>query len=119
MVPERSPYDLSTFSESLRGQVGFGIYDRKSSMALENVLAYHYRTPSDTMTFAQLYAFARGNLWRSSVFTPAVESCPPRYMALLQLREVISLHRDLPTLVHERDGFIQSPTSSNPLRTTP
>ena len=53
------------------------------------------------------------------MFTPAVENCPPRYMALLQLREVISLHRDLPMLVHERDGFIQSPTSSNSLRTTP
>jgi hypothetical protein len=46
------------------------------------------------------------------VFTPAVENCPPRYMALLKLREVISLHHDLPTLVHEHDGFIQSPTSS-------
>jgi hypothetical protein len=94
-------------------------HDRKSSMALEYVLAYHYRTPSDAMTVAQLYAFARGNLWRSSMFTPAAESCLPRNMALLELREVISLHRDLPTLVHERDGFIQSPTSSNSLRTTP
>src|SRR5437879_4795445 len=49
-------------------------------MALENVLAYHDRTPSNTMTCAQLYAFARGNLWRSSVFTPAVESCSHRYV---------------------------------------
>ena len=88
-------------------------------MALENVLAYHYRTPSDTMTFAQLYAFARRNLWRRSVFTPAVESFPTRYLALLEFREVISLHRNLPTLVHEHDGFIQSPTSSNSLRRTP
>lgn len=27
------------------------------------------------------------------MFTPAVESCPPRYMALLQLREVPALYQ--------------------------
>jgi hypothetical protein len=32
---------------------------------------------------------------------PAGQSCPPRYEALLQLREAISLHRDFPMRVHE------------------
>ena len=35
------------------------------------------------------------------MFKPARESCPPRCEALLQLSEAISLHRDLPMLVHE------------------
>ena len=32
---------------------------------------------------------------------PAGQSCPPRYEALLQLQEAISLHRDFPMRVHE------------------
>jgi len=40
---------------------------------------------------------------------PAGERCPPRYTGLLQLREFISLHRGLLTLVHEREASFQSP----------
>ena len=35
------------------------------------------------------------------MFKPVEESCPPRYEALLEVSEVISLHRDLPTLFHD------------------
>jgi len=35
------------------------------------------------------------------VLKPVEESCPPRYEALFDVSEAISLHRDLPTLFHD------------------
>ena len=41
---------------------------------------------------------------------PAGQSCPPRYEALLQLREAISLHRNLPMRGHELTRRLHSAT---------
>ena len=39
---------------------------------------------------------------------PPEEGCVPSYTGLLQLRDIISLHRSLLTLVHEREASFRT-----------